>query len=171
MGIDGGFINSAIGVVREEGDTLTLLGYELFATHVGMDRVKNWKERKGDETVLSEILTETALWYLGILTRFDPEIVICESAAFRPSAGQRTSQVGEVRGVLHYLTLSHPALWRTVNPSSVKKHLTGKYRGGDKKEVQIAVSQYFEIPEFLNKGMDHICDALAGVIFFTEKIK
>jgi Holliday junction resolvasome RuvABC endonuclease subunit len=176
LGLDLGVFTSAVGVLEEgEGGLLCPRFHELFEEAIGKEtalRLRGHGERSTPAWVVGEVLVLASRWFEEILDHWQPAFVVGEGSRFQWGPGSNSfAQVGEVRGVLHYVAERHPSkpVWVELTAPEVKRCLTGRNTGGDKKLVQRAVAERFGLPELLKTVKNHEADALG--LAFTYYVK
>lgn len=151
LGIDPGSTRIGYGVVRHEGNRLTMLGYGTIE-NTNKDRLLD--------------LRDTEIGLIKIIKKYGPDRAGIEKLFF--TKNQKTAMaVSETRGVL-LLTLSKYGLpIQEFTPLEVKQKITS-YGHADKKQVYRVVQLLLNIKESITP--DDAVDALAIAICCSHTI-
>lgn len=172
MGTDPGYAKAAFGVVRNEGNRLTLLDRGLITTKPDQPEAVRTK------LIWSPIAEAIRKWHPSMLGIEDQAQV---SAAARGrmaankfgkkangAAGYNASNdhVLEVVGLLRGCAIAYGVRYKMLNAQSIKRAVLGKGGGGgDKKQMITAIKAMF--PELQLPGVklsEHEADAIAMAI-------
>ena len=150
LGFDPGTASTGWGVIRQDGNRLTSLGYGCIVTSA----------RDATHVRLRQIHDQAC----GLIKRFSPDIVVLEELFVNVNV-KTALAVGQAKGVLYLAASDLEEAPREYSPLQIKQAVTG-YGRASKIQVQEMTKVILGLPRIPQP--DHAADALAVAITHTH---